>query len=280
MTENTATALSLPAIGLGTYKLRGAAGAAAVTDAIATGYRLVDTAFSYENEGSVARGVAHAIEQGAARREEIVITSKVPGRHYGHDEAIAAVEESMARMSPIGVIDLYLIHWPNPAQDRYVETWAGLVQARERGLVRHIGVSNFLPEYIERLEREVGVLPEVNQIESHPYFPNSEQVSYNTERGILTEAWSPLGRGQDVLTDPVVLEVAEAHAITAAQAVLAWHVDRGVHPIPKSATPARQRENLAAASVRLDAAAVEAISALGRPDGRLFDGDPRTHEEM
>ncbi|WP_103064381.1 aldo/keto reductase [Actinomyces qiguomingii] len=280
MTQNTQACFTLPAIGFGTYKLRGAAGAAAVTEAIAAGYRLIDTAFSYENEGCVARGVARAVERGVAERQEIIVTSKVPGRHYGRDEAIAAVEESAARMSPIGAIDLYLIHWPNPAQNRYVETWDGLVRARERGLVRAIGVSNFLPEHLQRLEREVGVLPVVNQIESHPYFPNSEQVAYNAAHGILTEAWSPLGRGREVLADPVIEQIAHAHSVTPAQAILAWHVARGVHPIPKSATAERRTENLAAASVTLDAAEVEAITALGRPNGRLFDGDPRTHEEM
>ncbi|QPL04461.1 MULTISPECIES: aldo/keto reductase [Actinomyces] len=272
--------LHLPAIGLGTYNLRGREDGRAVTSAIAVGYRLIDSAFSYENEGIVAEGVARAVDEGHAAREELVVTSKVPGRHFGRDRALWAVEESAARMRPIGPIDLYLIHWPNPAQDLYVDTWRALIEAREQGLVRHIGVSNFLPEHIARLEDESGVLPAVNQIESHPRFPNTEQIAYDASRGILTEAWSPIGRSGELLTDPVVAAVAQAHGVTPAQAVLAWHVARGVTPIPKSSSPQRQAENLAAADVVLTAEEVAALTALGRPDGRLKGQDPAVYEEM
>ncbi|MDY3679007.1 MAG: aldo/keto reductase [Actinomyces urogenitalis] len=272
--------LSLPAIGFGTYNLRGRAGAQAVTSAIEVGYRLIDSAFSYENEGCVADGVAGAVEAGLACREEIVVTSKVPGRHYGYEQGLAAVEESASRMRPLGAIDLYLLHWPNPAQNKYVETWRALIEARERGLVRHIGVSNFLPEHIERLEGETGVLPEVNQIESHPLFPNTEQIAYNASRGITTEAWSPLGRKSDILSNPVVAEVAAAHSASPAQAILAWHVARGVTAIPKSSTRARQEENLASASLRLTPEEIGRITALGDGGHRLADQDPATYEEL
>ncbi|WP_431826154.1 aldo/keto reductase [Microbacterium algeriense] len=231
---------ALPAIGLGTYRLDGDAGADAVAAGIGAGYRLVDTAFNYENEGSVGRGVA-------------------------------------ASGTPRG--DLHLIHWPNPSQDEYVQAWAALVDAQSRGVVRQIGVSNFLPEHLERSERETGVRPVVNQIEVHPYFPQEEQLAYHREQGILTEAWSPIGRGEDLLEEAVVGEVAAAHGITAAQAVLAWHVARGTVAIPKASSLEHQAANLAAAEIVLDDAEVAAITALGRPDGRLFDGDPRTHEE-
>lgn len=272
--------LVLPTLGFGTYNLRGQAGAAAVTSALEAGFRLVDSAFSYENEACVADGVAAAVEAGVAEREDVIVTSKVPGRHYGFERGLAAVEESAARMRPIGVIDLYLLHWPNPVQDLYVPTWRALIEARERGLVRHIGVSNFLPEHIERLERETGVLPEVNQIESHPLFPNTEQIAYNDSRGILTEAWSPLGRKSNILDNPVLAHIGAAHGASPAQVILAWHVARGVMAIPKSATPARQQENLAALAITLDEAEVARITALGRPDGRLAGQDPATYEEM
>ena len=130
-------------------------------------------------------------------------------------------------------IDFYLIHWPNPLQDKYVDTWRALIEVRERGLVRVIGVSNFLPGHIERLEAATGVLPTVNQIESHPRFPNTGLIAYDAERGIATEAWSPLGRDSNLLAEAVIVDVAAAHAITAAQVVLAWHVARGVTPISK-----------------------------------------------
>ena len=271
---------TLPAIGLGTYRLRGRRGADAVVSAVRTGYRLIDSAFSYENEGSVSDGVARAIAEGLASRAELIVTSKVPGRHFGYEQTLAAVEESAARMRSIGAIDLYLIHWPNPEQNKYVDTWRALIEARERALVRHIGVSNFLPEHIDRIEAATGVLPAVNQIESHPRFPNTGLIAYNAERGIATEAWSPLGRDSNLLAEAVIVDVAAAHAITAAQAVLAWHVARGVTPIPKSANSHRQVENLASQAVLLSPAEVDAITSLGRPDGRLAGQDPETYEEM
>ncbi|MDX2399905.1 aldo/keto reductase [Microbacterium algeriense] len=265
---------ALPAIGLGTYRLDGDAGADAVAAGIGAGYRLVDTAFNYENEGSVGRGVAAS----GTPRGEIIVTTKLPGRHHATAKARTSIEESRSRLG-VDATDLHLIHWPNPSQDEYVQAWAALVDAQSRGVVRQIGVSNFLPEHLERIERETGVRPVVNQIEVHPYYPQEEQLAYHREQGILTEAWSPIGRGEDLLEEAVVGEVAAAHGITAAQAVLAWHVARGTVAIPKASSLEHQAANLAAAEIVLDDAEVAAITALGRPDGRLFDGDPRTHEE-
>lgn len=264
----------LPAIGLGTYALDGDAGAEAVAGAIGAGYRLIDSAFNYENEGSVGRGVADAVVE----RAEIIVTTKLPGRHHASAKARTSIEESRSRLG-LDVTDLHLIHWPNPSQDEYVQAWAALVDAQQRGIVRQIGVSNFLPEHLERIERETGVRPVVNQIEVHPYFPQHEQLAYHREHGILTEAWSPLGRARELLDEPVIREVAEAHGITTAQTVLAWHVARGTVSIPKASSPAHQTSNLAAAEIVLQDAEVDAITALGRPDGRLFDADPATHEE-
>ncbi|KDA05574.1 2,5-diketo-D-gluconic acid reductase [Microbacterium sp. CH12i] len=265
---------TLPAIGLGTYRLNGEAGAAAIAAGIDAGYRLVDSAFNYENEGAVGRGVADA----KTDRTEVVVTTKLPGRHHPSEKARTSIEESRFRLG-LDVTDLHLIHWPNPIQDEYVQAWAALVDAQQRGLVRQIGVSNFLPEHLERIERETGVRPVVNQIELHPYFPQEEQIAYHREHGIITEAWSPIGRAKDLMNEQVILEVAAAHDISPAQTVLAWHVAREIVAIPKASSLEHQQANLAAVSVVLDAAEVDAITALGRSNGRLFDADPRTHEE-
>ncbi|MBT2486082.1 MULTISPECIES: aldo/keto reductase [unclassified Microbacterium] len=265
---------ALPAIGLGTYALNGDAGADAVTGALSAGYRLLDSAFNYENEGSVGRGVAAS----DIARAEIIVTTKLPGRHHSTEKARTSIEESRSRLG-LDITDLHLIHWPNPSQDEYVQAWAALVDAQERGIVRQIGVSNFLPEHLERIERETGVRPVVNQIEVHPFFPQEEQLAYHREHGILTEAWSPLGRAKELLDEAVITEIAAAHGISAAQTVLAWHVARETVAIPKASSLEHQESNLAAAEVVLDEAEVAAITALGRPDGRLFGADPRTHEE-
>jgi diketogulonate reductase-like aldo/keto reductase len=265
---------ALPAIGLGTYALNGDAGAEAVAGAIGAGYRLIDSAFNYENEGSVGRGVAAS----DVNRDEIIVTTKLPGRHHPSEKARTSIEESRSRLG-LDITDLHLIHWPNPSQDEYVQAWAALVDAQERGIVRQIGVSNFLPDHLERIEKETGVRPVVNQIEVHPFFPQEEQIAYHREQGILTEAWSPLGRARALLEEQVIIEVAAAHEITPAQTVLAWHVARGTVSIPKASSLEHQLSNLAAAEVVLDDAEVAAITALGRADGRLFGADPRTHEE-
>mgnify|MGYP001323188995 CR=1 FL=1 len=266
---------ALPAVGLGTYRLNGEEGAAAVAAGIDAGYRLVDSAFNYENEGAVGRGV----QLSAVPREDVIVTTKLPGRHHATDKARASIEESRFRLG-LDATDLHLIHWPNPAVGLYPEAWAALVDAQQRGIVRQIGVSNFLTAHLDRIEAETGVRPVVNQIEVHPYFPQEEALAVHAERGILTVAWSPLGRAKQLLDEPVIVEVANAHGITPAQAVIAWHVARGTVSIPKASSLAHQQANLAAALVTLDPAEVAAITALGRPDGRLFDADPASHEEM
>lgn len=269
--------LTLPMLGFGTYKLKGQGGSAAIERAIGAGYRLLDSAFNYENEGSVGTAV-RASGHGVARAD-LIVTSKLPGRHHEHDAAIATIEESVARTG-LTALDLYLIHWPNPLEGRYVEAWGALIEAKERGLVGAIGVCNFLPEHLDRLEAETGVLPEVNQIELHPYFPQEEQLAYDRERGIITQAWSPLGRGNDLLDRAEIREIAAAHEATAGQVVLAWAIARGAVPLPKAASPARQLENLGALDLRLADDEVAAITALGRPDGRLADQDPAVYQEF
>ncbi|MGK9219609.1 MULTISPECIES: aldo/keto reductase [unclassified Microbacterium] len=267
--------LELPVLGFGTYRLKGSDGADGVARAIEKGYRLIDSAFNYENEGTVGAGVRRA----GIDRDEVIVTSKLPGRHHAYDEALETIEESVFR-SGLGDLDLYLIHWPNPKTDRYVEAWEALIEARERGLVKAIGVCNFLPEHLERLERETGVLPEVNQIEMHPYFPQEELLRFDAEHGILTEAWSPLGRGNDLLENEVIVDIARKHGATPGQTVLAWAIARVSIPIPKAASDERQLENLGALEVELDEDDIAAITALGHADGRLADQDPAEYEEF
>jgi diketogulonate reductase-like aldo/keto reductase len=267
--------LSLPAIGLGTYSLEGNDGTIAITEAIRLGYRLLDSAVNYENEGAVGA----AVRRSEVARSELIVTSKLPGRHHHFDEALVTIEESVMRMG-LDAIDLCLIHWPNPLEDLYVEAWSALIEARNRGLVNHIGVSNFLPEHLERLREETGELPDVNQIELHPYFPQSDQLAYHRENGIITEAWSPLGRKSDLLTDHVITSIATEHGITPAQTVLAWHVHIGTLPIPKSKSVDRQRENISIFDVSLTQANIDLIATLATSDGRLANQDPAVYQEF
>jgi diketogulonate reductase-like aldo/keto reductase len=267
--------LTLPAIGFGTYSLDGNDGTESIREAIGLGYRLLDSAVNYENEGAVGA----AVRLSDLARDELIVTSKLPGRHHHFDEALVTIEESVMRMG-LDAIDLYLIHWPNPLEDHYVEAWGALIEARNRGLVNHIGVSNFLPEHLERLRAETGELPAVNQIELHPYFPQREQLTYHRENGIITEAWSPLGRKSDLLTNETITNIASEHGNTPAQTVLAWHVKIGSLPIPKSQSVDRQRENFDIFDIALTQENMAAIDALARPDGRLADQDPAVYQEF
>ncbi|MDQ1042761.1 aldo/keto reductase [Streptomyces sp. V4I2] len=263
---------TIPALGLGTWPMDDTQAEQAVRGALESGYRLVDTATNYRNETGVGRGVAGS----GVPREEIVVTTKLPGRHHGYEETLASFEESRTRLG-LDQVDLYLIHWPLPRVDKYVGSWKAMIRLREEGLVRSIGVSNFTAEHIERLEKETGVLPAVNQIELHPFLPQDELRSFHAEKGIVTESWSPLGRGTTLLDDPAVVAVAEAHGVTPGQVVLRWHVQLGAIPIPKSADPERQRHNLDVFGFELDAAQMAAIADRAP---RRIGGDPETHEEF
>ncbi|WP_340540274.1 aldo/keto reductase [Nocardioides sp. GXZ039] len=266
---------TLPAIGFGTYPMRGEEGVAAVVSALAAGYRLLDTAVNYENETEVGA----AIRESGVAREEIVVASKIPGRHHGYDEALASVRDSLDRLG-LDRIDLMLIHWPNPSLGKYPEAWRALIQAREDGLVRSIGVSNFTGAHLDRIIGETGVVPAVNQVELHPRFPQEEMRELHRRLGVVTAAWSPLGKGTAPLEEPAVVAAAEAHGVTPGQAILRWHLELGSLPIPKSADPERQRQNLDVFDFSLTDAEIEAISALSVPNGRWFGGDPDVHEEM
>lgn len=267
--------LSLPPIGFGTGAVHGKGGVAVLHSAFDAGYRLIDTAFNYDNEGTVGR----AIRTSTISRDEFIVTSKLPGRHHDRVEARAAIEESLFRLG-LEMIDLYLIHWPNPRMNKYVEAWQALIEAREDGIVQHIGVSNFLPEHLERVEAATGVRPEVNQIEVHPWFPQGSAVTYHAERDIITEAWTPLGRGHGITDEPTIVEIADAHNVSPGEIILAWHAARGVVAIPRSANPERQRRNLAAAAIALSVDEVATITRLGRTNGRIGNLDPSEHEEF
>jgi diketogulonate reductase-like aldo/keto reductase len=261
----------IPAIGFGTYDLRGAAGAAATGTAIEAGWRLLDTAFNYDNEGAVGR----AVRESSVPRESIVYSTKLPGRYHRHDLARWAIEESLFR-SGLDRLDLVLIHWPNPSVGLYAEAWRALVEARADGLVSMIGVSNFLPEHLDRIIGETGVTPVVNQIEVHPYYPQDALRAANAERGILTEGWSPFSKSSDLLRNDTIARIAAAHEVSPARLLLAWSVALGVIPLPKSATPERQAENLDVFGIELTEDELAEIAGLAGTEG----SDPATHEEM
>src|SRR5699024_8595135 len=246
----------------------------AIVNAVDTvGYRLLDTAVNYENEREVGEAVANS----AVDREKLFVTSKIPGRHHGYDESIASTEESLARLG-LDYLDLHLIHWPNPSVGKYVDTWRGLIELRDRGLVKSIGVSNFTEAMLTELIDATGVTPAVNQVELHPYFPQADLIAFHRTIGVQTEAWSPLYRDQGLFDEAPIAEAAAAHGVTPAQVVLRWHLQIGSLPIPKSANPDRQASNADVFDFSLTPGEVDAISALER--GRMKDRDPLTHEEM
>jgi 2,5-diketo-D-gluconate reductase A len=254
---------ALPAIGFGTYPLRGEDGTAAIVGALETGYRLIDTAVNYENE----REVGEALRRSGLARDEVVVASKIPGRHHAYDDAIRSVHESLDRLG-LDRIDLHLIHW------------RALVQLQKDGLVRSIGVSNFTEEHLARIIDDTGVTPAVNQVELHPRFPQAGMREVHERLGVRTEAWSPMGKRRAPLEEAAVTAAAAAHDVSPGQVILRWHVQLGSLPIPKSADPRRQAENLDVFGFELTPEEMDAITALGEDDGRLFGGDPDSHEEM
>ncbi|MFT8718324.1 aldo/keto reductase [Acetobacter sp.] len=265
--------LTFPAITFGTYKLNGKAGVVSMKSAIEAGYHALDSAVNYENEGALGE----AIRQSGHKREHLRIASKLPGRHHHFDEAIVMIEESLYR-ARLDYFDLYYIHWPNPKQGLYVEAWKALIEAKKRGYVRSIAVCNFLPEHLMKLKEETGVLPSINQIELHPYFPQAEQRAFNKQHGIVTQSWSPLGRASDLLTNPLLEKIAEKHGKSVAQIVLRWHHQLDAIPIPKATHHKRQMENKDIFDFSLTDEDMKSIATLARPDGRIKGQDPATHE--
>jgi diketogulonate reductase-like aldo/keto reductase len=266
--------LVMPQIGLGTYKLTGDDGEASMVSGIAAGYRLLDSAHRYNNEEEVG----NALRASGVPRDEILITTKLPGDAHGFDEAMLAFDTS-ARLLGLVVVDLFLIHWPNPSVNRFVDAWQAMIELRDDGRIRSIGVCNFTPEFLYRLRDETGVLPSVNQVELHPYFGQAELRAVHAELGIRTQSWSPIGRAGELLGEVPIVAAAEAHGVTPAQVVLRWHIQLGSIPLPKSGDAQRQRENIDVFGFELSEAEMTAIASLER--GRLrAEADPNTHEEF
>ncbi|AXE54254.1 aldo/keto reductase [Aurantimicrobium sp. MWH-Uga1] len=265
--------LVLPQIGLGTYKLTDDDGIASIVSAIHSGYRLIDTATRYNNEVEVGKAIAAS----GVPREEIIVTTKLPGAAHGFDETMASFELSRQALG-LDFIDLYLIHWPNPSVNRYLDSWQAMIELKEDGLARSIGVCNFTEEFLTRIIDATGVVPSVNQIELHPYFPQAHMREVHAKLGIQTESWSPLGKTEELRNEKIITDLAEAHQITPAQLILRWHTQQGMIPLPKSGDPERQASNLNSFGFDLTVEEISLISSLER--GRLWGGDPNTHEEM
>lgn len=265
----------IPAVGLGTYQIRGGEGLDQILTAIQDGYRLLDTSTNYDSEGIVGE----AIRRSGIPRSEFFVTTKLPGKYHHYEDALMMIQESLFRMG-LDYFDLYLIHWPLPKRGLYVEAWKAMVTAQKLGLIRSIGVSNFEPEHLDKIIDETGVTPAINQIEIHPYWVQEQMVEADKERGILTEAWSPLGRGSDALKESVITELAEKYGKTSAQVILRWHAQRGIIPIPKSRNLQHQRENLAIFDFELTQTEIERINLLEKADGRIEGQDPNEYEEF
>ena len=265
----------VPAIGFGTYPLKDEEGITAIVGALEAGYSYLDTAVNYGNETEVGE----ALRRSGLQREDVRIATKIPGRFHAKDLALTSLRDSAQRLG-VEQIDVGLIHWPNPSVGLYVEAWQALVEAQQEGLVRTIGVSNFTGEHLRRIIDETGVTPAINQIEVHPLFPQQEMLQVDADLGILTQAWSPMGKRSAPFEAEPVAAAAKAHDVSPGQVILRWHLQRGVMPLPKSGTPSRQADNLDVFGFELSQQEVDAISALGRPDGRLFGGDPDTHDEQ
>ena len=253
---------TIPQLGYGVWQVEDDVAEKVVTQAFEAGFRHIDTAKIYGNEA----GVGRAVERSGLSREDIFITTKLWNAEQGYDSTLKAFESSMERLG-LETLDLYLIHWQQPKQDKYVDTWKALIELQKRGRVRSIGVSNFTQEGLQRLIDETGVTPVINQIELHPFFNQAELRAFGASRGILTQAWSPLGQGGELLDHPVISEIAEKHQASPAQVVIAWHLALGNVVIPKSVTESRIQENYAALDVALSDADIKAINALDRTAG-------------
>lgn len=260
---------AMPQLGLGVWQAPADTTAEVVRTAIAAGYRAIDTAAVYRNE----KGVGEGLRACGLARDEVFITTKLWNDSQGSDAALKAFDASLGRLG-LDCVDLYLIHWPAPQQDRYVEAWRALVRLREDGRARSIGVSNFSIAHLERIIGETGVSPAVNQIELHPRWQQAELRAAHQRLGIATTSWSPLGQGQ-LLSDPVVGRIAAKHGKSPAQAIIRWHLDLGLIVIPKSVTPARIAQNFDVFDFKLDAEDLAAMAALDDPKGRIGP-DPAT----
>lgn len=254
----------IPQLGYGVWQVPDAQAYDAVTTAMEIGYRHIDTAAAYENEG----GVGRAIRDSGIPREDVFLTTKLWNGDHGYDAALRAFDKSLERLGT-DYVDLYLIHWPVPEQDLYIESWRALEKINSDGRARAIGVSNFNAEALERVVKEGSKIPAINQIELHPYFPQPAMRRLNEKLGVATEDWSPLGQGGDLLNEPVLARIGEAHGKSPAQVVLRWHLQLGNVVIPKSVTASRIRDNFEVFDFELTDAEVDEITALRKDDGRI-----------
>ena len=262
---------TIPQLGFGVFQIDPSDTAEAVTTALDAGYRHIDTAQMYGNEAEVGEAVA---KSGIAR-DELWITTKCNNVNHGYDDAQRALDESLSALG-LDHVDLYLIHWPLPGKNLYVETWQGLEKAYADGKARAIGVSNFHSHHLDRLLDQADIVPAVNQIELHPQLQQAAMLSYDDRHGIATEAWSPIGQGKGLLEAPELTKIAEAHGKSAAQVVLRWHIQIGTIIFPKSVTPDRVRENFAIFDFELTDEEMETIKGMDQnkrlgPDPDKFD---------
>jgi 2,5-diketo-D-gluconate reductase A len=258
----------IPQLGFGVFQVPPKDTAEAVANALGVGYRHIDTAAAYRNEA----GVGEAIRESGLDRGEVFVTTKCFNDDHGYEEARRAFAASLERLG-MDYVDLYLIHWPVPAHDRYVDTWRAFVDLQAEGLVRAIGVSNFQPEHLDRIIAATGETPAINQVELHPYFQQRELRGEHERLGIVTESWSPLAQGQ-VLADPTIVQIAQAHSRTTGQVVIRWHLQLGLVVIPKSVTPERIAQNFDVFDFCLSDGEMDAIAGLD--EGRRTGPDPRT----
>jgi 2,5-diketo-D-gluconate reductase A len=258
----------IPQLGFGVFQVPAQQTEQAVAEALAAGYRHIDTAAAYRNETAVAQG----IRASGLGRSDVFVTTKCFNDDHGYEQARRAFDASLKRLE-FDHVDLYLIHWPVPAHDKYVETWKAFIELHEQGLARSIGVSNFQSAHLRRLIAETGVTPAINQIELHPYLQQHGLRREHEELGIVTEAWSPIAQGA-VLDDATIVEIARAHSRTPAQVVIRWHLQLGNVVIPKSVTPERIAENFDVLGFELSDADMHAIEALD--EGRRTGPDPDT----
>ncbi|MDO4821635.1 MAG: aldo/keto reductase [Rothia sp. (in: high G+C Gram-positive bacteria)] len=261
---------SIPQLGYGVWQVENDTAEKVVGLALEAGYRHIDTAKIYGNE----EGTGKAIAASGVAREDVFLTTKVWNSDQGFETAKAAAEASLERLGT-DYVDLLLIHWAKPSQGLYLDTWKALIELQKEGKARSIGVSNFPEEQLREIVEATGVVPAIHQIELHPYFAQEALREVHQELGIVTQAWSPLGNGSDLLTNPVLVEIAKKHNASVAQVVIAWHLAIGNVAIPKSVTPERIVENYAALELTLDAEDIEAINGLSSADGRI-GADPAT----
>jgi len=260
---------AIPQLGFGVFQVPPEQTAQAVSTALEAGYRLIDTAEGYQNE----EGVGAALRRGGLPRDEVFVTTKLTNSAHGADRALRAFEGSLHALG-LDEVDLFLIHWPVPAQDLYVQTWQTLAKIRAEGRARSIGVSNFTQAHLDRLLQETGVVPAVNQVELHPRFPQPELRAYHAAHGILTEAWAPIGQGQGLLADETIVRLAARKGRSPAQVVLRWHMQLGNIAIPKSVTPDRIRDNIDIFTFTLDEAEMRQVNGLAT--GERLGPDPDT----